>query len=523
MTLGELFYCCVRRDPGALALVDGGVRRNYADWYEEIRAVAGGLAAACLAPGDRLAVLLANRYETATLYWACQMLGLVFTPFNWRAGSEEAAYVLADAGAAGVVFEARSRAAVRGALSAVSGPAAWDVDGGDFAHLLRSPPVAGPAAADERDTCLMLYTSGTTGRPKGVPRSHSAERHAAVHCIALLHYKYGAVMLGAAPLFHTMGIRSALMTALLNGTLVCQPAWEAREALTLISGEKVDTLFLVPTMFHDLLHHPARDSCDLSSVRNIAYAGSAMNTPLITLCAQVFEPEHFSNFYGSSEIFTFTTCSHVLRKPGCAGRPGIGQMIRVVTPDPDGGSGPEDEVPPGAPGEIIAPLDGLEAFTGYWQRPDADRKAIRGGWYFTGDIGYFDADGELHVVGRVDDMVISGGENIHPEEVEDALARSPLVAQAAVVGLPDVRLGQRVAAFVEPASPACSARALDAWCLDSPLARFKRPRAYGFVRAIPRSASGKLLRRLLRDGAYELLDEYESTLSPADTGNDGKD
>ena len=141
-----------------------------------------------------------------------------------------------------------------------------------------------------------------------------------------------------------------------------------------------------------------------------------------------------------------------------------------------------------------------------------DAKSIRDNWYFTGDLGYVDDDGELYVVGRVDDMVISGGENIYPEEVEDVLAKSPLVEQVAVIGMPDDRMGSKVVAFVEPAAPDCSADALNAWCLDSTLARFKRPRAYVFVKNIPRSAAGKLLRRFLRDGDYELNTDFQSAL-----------
>jgi len=163
-------------------------------------------------------------------------------------------------------------------------------------------------------------------------------------------------------------------------------------------------------------------------------------------------------------------------------------------------------------GEVIATMQSPEAFSGYWKRPDADTRAIRDGWYFTGDLGHLDGDGALFLSGRIDDMIISGGENIHPEEVEDTLADCPLVRQAAVVGLPDERLGQKVAAFVEPAAPEASARALDAHCRASALARFKRPRAYVFVDALPKSASGKLLRRLLRDGAYRALDGYDDTL-----------
>lgn len=514
MNLGEVFYRHMLRDPGAAAVVDGGTRRSFGEWYEEIRAVAGGLQARGLKPGDHFVVVLSNRYETATLYWACQMLGLIFTPFNWRANGEEIAYVLEDADTVVVACEAATRETVGEAigLRGDGAPVSIDIDAGDFAALLAALPVAGPSDVDEGEICLMLYTSGTTGRPKGVPRSHRAERLAASHCIAQLYYRRGESTLGVMPMFHTMGVRSILMSMMLNGALVCLPSWEARAAMRLIQEEKIDTLFLVPTLFHDMLHHPDRGDFDLSSVQNIGYAGMAMTSALTALCQTEFNPRHFHNFYGSSEIFCFTVCDHVAEKPGCAGRAGLGQIIRIVIADPDGGSGPDDLVAAGESGEIIAPMDGMEAFAGYWKRPDADAKSIRGGWYFTGDLGYFDEDGELYVVGRVDDMVISGGENIYPEEVEDVLAKSPLVEQVAVIGMPDDRMGAKIVAFVEAASADCSAEALDAWCLDSTMARFKRPRAYVFVKRIPRSAAGKLLRRFLRDGDYETNPEFNSTL-----------
>ena len=199
-------------------------------------------------------------------------------------------------------------------------------------------------------------------------------------------------------------------------------------------------------------------------------------------------------------------------KPGCAGRAGIGQCLRVVHADPDAKSGPDQVLRQGEIGEVIAPMEGLDAFQGYWKRPDADAKSIRDGWYFTGDLGYFDPEGELFLVGRVDDMIISGGENIHPEEVEDVLDAMPLVRQAAVIGLPDDRLGQMVVAFIEPAAAEASAQTLDAACLAGNLARFKRPRAYVFIERIPRSAAGKLLRRVLRDGEYTILPDFKSTL-----------
>ena len=355
----------------------------------------------------------------------------------------------------------------------------------------------------------MLYTSGTTGRPKGVPRSHRSELAASISHIAQNQYRQGESCLGVMPLFHTMGIRILLGAALLNGRLVCVPSYSPEEVLRLAAGERLTTVFLVPTMFHDVLRHPKFGAYDLGSLSRVGYAGMNMTPALIERCLSELEPDLFVNYYGSSEIYTFSYCDHLDRKPGCAGRAGMNQIIRVVSPDR--GVDIEADLPLGASGEIVASMSSPEAFSGYWKRPDADLKAIAGRWYRTGDLGRLDDDGELYVVGRVDDMIVSGGENIHPEEVEDMLARSGLVAGCAVVGMPDERLGAKVVAFVEPAATGLTPGQLDEVCLRGGLARFKRPKEYVFVKSIPRSASGKLLRRKLRSGEYERFEHGKFT------------
>ena len=517
--LGTVFARAVARDPEAIAAVDGEVRMTYAGWDREIGRLAHGLMRLGIDTGDAVAAVLSNRIEMATLFWACQRIGAVFVPFNWRGSGDDFAFAIENAGAKAFFYEPRSETSALDALEETGFPAGRRVrvggaagEGTAFEELAGGPESAGTRAVDPASTCLMLYTSGTTGRPKGVPRSHDAERNASFNCIAQLRYGYGEVQLGVMPLFHTMGIRALGMSAALNGTFVCMPGFDAGEALRLIGTERIEALFLVPTMFHDMVHHPDIAAADLSSVRHIGFAGMSMTSALTAACNEVFEPDVFVNFYGSSEIYSFAACDHVVDKPGCAGRAATGQELRVVFADPDFKSGPDRVLPQGEIGEVIAPMECLDAFAGYWKRPDSDAKAIRGGWYFTGDLGYFDADGELFLVGRVDDMIVSGGENIHPEEVEDVLDALPLVRQAAVIGMPDDRMGQKVVAFVEPASPEATAETLDAACLASDLARFKRPRAYVFVESIPRSASGKLLRRLLRDGAYDVLPDFDGTL-----------
>lgn len=515
MNLATALDLSVARRPAATAVVDGGRRISFAQWQADANRVAGGLAAAGLRAGDHLVVVLRNRYEMTVLYWAAQRLGLVFTPLNWRARADEVAYCLADAEAKAVAFEGVSADATREALAQLDGPrprAITVLDAkaspGDLRYddLLAASPVVSVAGIDEHATALMLYTSGTTGRPKGVPRSHRNELSAAVSQIAHNRYVFGDSALGVMPLYHTMGMRVLLSTTLLNGAFVCVPAYDTELAMRLVAEERITTMFLVPTLYFDMVRHPRLDAFDLSSLRHIGYAGMTMTGALIEECLARLKPALFVNYYGSSEVYTLAFCDHVHEKPGCAGRPGLNQAIRVVRADPDGASGPDDLVGAGETGEIIASLASPEAFRGYWKRPDADARALRGGWYFTGDLGYLDADGELFVAGRVDDMVITGGENVYPEEVENVLARAPGVGRAAVIGLPDDRWGAKLTAFVEPAAGAApDAAALDRFCRTAGLPGFKCPKDWVFVERIPQSPVGKLLRRELRLGNYRRL------------------
>jgi 2-furoate---CoA ligase len=252
-------------------------------------------------------------------------------------------------------------------------------------------------------------------------------------------------------------------------------------------------------LYHDLVHHPRFAATDVSSVRKLGFAGAPMTDGLLAALIRAFRPELFVNHYGSSEIYTFTIDQNAPNKPGSAGRAGINQMVRVVKL---GAASPDDIARPGEEGEIIASLAGDESFEGYWRRPEADAKALQQGWYFTGDTGYFDADGDLFVTGRVDDMIITGGENVSPVEIESCLSLHECVSEVAVVGLPDERWGKIVTAFIKR-SALIDEKALDEFCRASGLANFKRPRRYVFVEAIPKSPVGKLLRRLLVAGEYQ--------------------
>jgi 2-furoate---CoA ligase len=464
------------------ALVHSELRLSYSELRERAARLAGSLAALGLQSGDRFAAVLDNRHETVELYWATQWLGAVFVPLSWRLHEDEIRYCIDDAGARLVARD--------------DGAGAVAVDGTPFERLLEGDEHAGAFERDDREPSLMLYTSGTTGRPKGVPRSHRADRSAGLTQVLQHGLAFGDRTLGVMPLYHTMGMHSLLAMSLVGGSFVCQLRWDAGAALELIECERLTSLYLAPTLFYDLTTDDRHREVELGSVKSLAYAGAAMPSALVRQCLEVFDPRIFVNHYGSTEIYTLSVQRDQAAKPGCAGRPSLNARLRLVRPDPD--AGPDDLVAPGGEGEIICALDSDEAFGGYWNRPDADAKAIRDSWYFTGDIGRLDEDGDLWVVGRVDDMIISGGENIHPLEVEDVVATHPAVREVAVIGANDDRWGQRVVAVVV-ARNEVTAEELDAHCLSSPLARFKRPREYRFVDALPKSPAGKILRRALRE------------------------
>ena len=514
--LGRAFLAAAARSPGTCAIVDGDRRLTYADWLERVRRAVAGLDTLGLEPGDHLVTVLRNRLEAATLHWACQFAGVVITPVNWRATPDELGYVLADADARALVHEPVSADAAAAAAEAApaGGIPRIAVDGaGDatdsFEDVFEAPgplspsPSPAPPRTTAEDISVMLYTSGTTGRGKGVPRRHRAEQAAALAHISHHQYAFGESTLGVMPLYHTMGVRSLLSSAFLGGCFVCQPRFDAARALDLIEAEGITALYLVPTLYHDLLGHPAFSPERVASVRRIGFAGMPMTDALVRRVEEAFRPRLFVNHYGSSEVFTFTIDQRAHAKPGSAGRAGLNQEVRVVRL---GSTDPEEvAAEPGEEGQIAVRLDHDEAFDGYWRRPDADAKALRDGWYFTGDTGYRDEEGDLFVTGRVDDMIISGGENITPVEVENVLSLHPAVGEVAVAGLPDDRWGQRVAAFVVRREPVAE-EALDEHCRASSLPAFKRPREYTFLREIPKSPVGKILRRRLVAGEYEAED-----------------
>lgn len=507
MNLRESFEAAVQRAPHAVALVDADIRWTYMHLAQEVYAVAEGLRACGLRSGDRVMTILRNRHEWVVIFWACQWLGLVCVPLNAHLSLSDIAYCLDDAEPELLIFDETCVATLKtldeqGLLPAqvytVGSIESCSHTYKDFAHLHHEAPfLIEPVITSDEAIAVMLYSSGSTGRPKGVPRSHSNEISATLAHIVHNHYQSGESTLALPSFCHTMGLRMLLAMLMLNGKLVIAPDDTAQTYAALIAQEHISCLYAFPSVYHDLL--PTLMDGHTSSVRKLAYAGDAMSADLIAHYHQQLSPGVFVNHFGSTEIYTYTICSWLERKPGCVGKAGIFTQLRLISPSNAATSSPDDVVRPGEVGELIVRLTSPEAFRGYWNRPDLTNRVIRQGWYCTGDLARLDEDGDLWVVGRIDDMVISSGEKVYPSEVEAILRTHPGIQEVVVMGIPDARAGKLLTAFVVPANSTLTIPHLETFCASHPqLAAFKRPARFVLLERMPRRAHKILRHELLR-------------------------
>jgi 2-furoate---CoA ligase len=513
LNLYKMFSFAAERFPDQKALIQGDKQYTYSQLAEEVNRVASSLQKLGLKAHDRVMVLLKNRIETVVMFWAVQRVGAVFSPINLRLSAEDIQHCVNDLEAKLIVFEEAGKHLVM-KQKFNERPLFIGLEEGtgdiSYGELLKSGTAeVEPYPILDNDLAVILYTSGTSGKPKGVPRTHKNEYASSMAHIIQCRYQLFDRTLGIPALSHTIGLRSLLTMTFLNGVYIPLPDFDSDEWLKAMSEENISCLFLTPTMYHDLVSHPNVKQDDFSAIHSIVYSGAPMSEELIQKCDEILKPNYFVNHYGSTEIYTFTFFSDVRKKPGCVGKPGIHQRIRLIEPNRKQNDSSTPIPAKGEIGEIIVDMNSTEAFKGYWNCPDATRKAIKQGWYFTGDVGFIDDDGDLHVVGRVDDMILSGGENIYPQEIEKALTEHPLVCEAVVVGEDDKRWGQIVTAFIVPDSKGLTPQMLDYFCkAHKRLPNYKRPRKYVFISNVPRNSAGKVLRRDLREGNYMELTSF---------------
>ncbi len=506
-TTFDLVWYAAERTPDHLAIVDDRTERRltYREMIEEVETIAAGLAARGIKSGDRFATVLPNFYEHCLLILALTRLGVAPAMINARLTPAEVAQLVADgamAGAAilpnGELAQAVAEVLPDGApllsIGAVDGAEDFEACRGDSATLA---PFVQPKP---EDLAYIFYTSGTTGLPKGVeiPQRTTEGRITWISPMGGLRIGTHTRILGLAPISHCIGYYGNFLAALAyNGTYYIMSQFDPAKAVDAIAEHQINFLFTVPTFFAGMVQAPNYDPAKMASLELILFGGASIPPSLLERLDKEW-PATFRHIFGTTE----TMCS--LYNPTPVGqstrlRAGFYSRVRVV----EYGGGVHDVVAPGEEGELIVDANADTIFDGYLNRPDATAEKKRDGWYFTGDVFRQLEDGDIQLVGRVDDVIRSGGENIHPDDVEPILRDHPGVADVSVVGIKDDYWGEMTVACVVAGETAPSAADLDSHCKASTLSPYKRPRGYVFVDALPRNAANKVLRRVLREDAAE--------------------
>ena len=504
-----------RLRPDAAAQIDSGVTTTFAELDAEASRIANRLIADGIEPQERIAFLSKNNgYFLPFLLGACKARATL-APINFRLSAPEIGFIVADSGAR-LLFVGPDFAEV--AEKAVAGLAAkprlialgFERQGFDSVdNWLGAAEARDPGlATDPDDDVVQLYTSGTTGLPKGVQLTSRNYMTAfkLVEEFDGLRYQPGETVLGAMPFFHVAGVNVELISLASGARTAIVRDILPDAVLDLIRKERVNHAFLAPAIILMLMHSPAMATADLSSMKVLSYGASPISEDLLVKARARFNCK-FVQFYGMTETTGAATylpndghdpAKGKLRSCGIAW-PGL--QLKIV----DGNGA---ETPRGAVGEIVvkAPI----VMKGYWNKPEATASSVRDGWMHTGDAAYMDEDGYIFIYDRVKDMIVTGGENVYPAEVENAIFGHPDVADVAVIGVPDEKWGEAVKAVVvaKPGAPRDAGKII-AWARER-IAGYKAPKSVDFVEAIPRNITGKILRREIRKPYWEGRDRMVS-------------
>ena len=522
MNLADLIDRNADLAPDKAAIRFGGTELTYAALAQRISETARALKSQLgIVRGDRVAILAANHPDYLVLLYACARLGAMLVPINWRLAVPEQLFILRDAGVKALVVEQAFAPVVEALAAALPGVRVIGLDfspagGTPFSALLESSGGGADGRSDNVDTTcplLIVYTSGTTGHPKGaVLRQDALVANAAMsqHMHDMTAQDH---ILTVLPLFHVGGLNIQTTPALQLGATVTLHARFAPEAtLNAIEHDRPTLTVLVPATIQAMIEHPRWSQAKFDSLRAVSTGSTQVPQRLVDAFTSRGTP--VLQVYGSTEtspVAVYTRLSGDWRRPGSTGLPGLLCEARIVD---DAG----DELPAGTAGEVV--VRGPNVLSEYWNNPKATAEALREGWYYSGDIGVRDADGHFFIHDRKKNLIISGGENIYPAEVERVLGQHPSVADAAVIGRADDKWQEVPVAYIVPQPDATpDPAAIERFCLAQ-LARYKVPREYVFVDSLPRNAMGKVqhfrLKELIADGTVRASAGAAATEQKAD-------
>ena len=492
LSLATILETSARDRPDKAAIVQGPVRLSYRELDARAQAIAANLGRRGIGPGDMVALACPNVPAFAAFYFAVLKTCATVLPVAILSKRDELAYLLNDSGAKALVCHEGSAELPLGAI----GRAAFE-DAPACEHFIEADAPVAEASFDTvqrnpDDTAVVLYTSGTTGRPKGAMLTHSNLLMNAQLCVDLGEVRMADVVLVALPLFHIFGQVVQMLAAFRKAaTVVLAPRFEPGLCLGLMEREKVTLFSGVPTMLWALLTYPDAEKHDLaaiaSTLRQVTVGGASTPVEILRGFEAKFDVTVLEG-YGLSETSPGVTFNQLdrERKVGSVGVPVWGVEVRVVDPD-------DNPVAAGEPGEVV--VRGHCVMKGYLGRPEETAEALRGGWFHSGDIGRFDEDGYLYIVDRLKEMIIRGGFNVYPREVEELLVTHPEVSLAAVMGVPDEQYGEEIKAFIVPvAGAAPDPDAIIGWARER-LAGYKYPRIVELRESLPLNATGKIMKR----------------------------
>jgi long-chain acyl-CoA synthetase len=513
INLAVLLEDSAREVPGRTAIIFNDMKLPYAAVNAAANQIANGLVGLGIKPGDKVALTCPNLPYFPLVYYGILKAGAVVVPLNVLLKGREIAYHLQDS-------DAKAYFCFQGTPDLPMGQFGYEgfqqIEGCENFFMITIDP-AGPSPIEGTktlgqlmygkspafdtvttyadDTAVILYTSGTTGSPKGAELSHSNMLLNARLSDTMYSRQNNDVHLVTLPLFHSFGQTVQMNAGFYNGnTLTLLPRFDPDAALTIMQRDNVTIFAGVPTMYWAMLNHPNPEKFDLAKIagnlRLAVSGGSAMPVEVMRAFGEKFNVEILEG-YGLSETSPIATFNRLDRpaKPGSVGLPVWGVSVRVVDLE-------DNDVPQGEMGEIV--IKGHNIMKGYYKKPEATAEAMRNGWFHTGDIGKFDEDGFLYITDRVKDMIIRGGFNVYPREIEEVMMTHPSVSLAAVVGVPDERHGEEVKAYVilKPGQVVDEAEMIE-WCKGC-MAGYKYPRVVEFRETLPMTATGKILKRELR-------------------------